>query len=392
MRINSPIYLLGVLAALFAAVFVAGQLPYMFLYVLLLCTLLPLFGLYRSLKRLEGEVVVASRNVEAGRPVDVTFTVTNSTRGRFPYLALTNDAAMFSQKSVLLSLGPEESREIRTQVTPSRRGTYDLSSVAVSTGDPFGLFRISRPLAHGGTLKVYPRLLHLTNEVLPAYRRPGNHRTPAAAHDDPSEQERLRLWRSGDRVRNIHWRQTARQGQVVVRNMERAADTELAILIDMDKKAYRADRDHRLEDLAVELVASLAYNRLRDNHPVRVFVDPQGSGWIKATRFSDYESILDALIDLAPTQEETVYSSLHRHSYSLPAGTSINVASPALSLADADFLLSLKKRGFPVTLFHLRVDPPDNATEKLLGRMRTSGVNVHVLYPTERAQGHVDNL
>lgn len=392
MRTNSAVYTGGILVALFAALFVAGQLPYMFLYALALPVLLPLFGLYRSLRGLIGEIVIASRSVEAGRPVDVTFTVQNSTRGRFPYLELTTGSAMFSQKSVLLSIDPGETREVHTQITFNRRGTYDLSSLAVSTGDPFGLFRISRPLAHGGMLKVYPRLRDLENDILPAYRRPGSHRTSLASHDDPSEQERLRLWQSGDRVRNIHWRQTARQGQVIVKKMERSADTELALFIDMHLQAYRQDQNHLLEDLAVELVASLAYSRLRDNHPVRVFTDPRSGAWRKASRFSDYESILDSLIDLSPTQPESVYQTLHKQSYALPTGTSINVASPALSLAEADFLLSLKKRGFPVTLFHLRLNPPDYSTEQLLGRMRRSGVNVHVLYPAERYHDHVDSL
>ena len=79
-------------------------------------------------------------------------------------------------------------------------------------------------------------------------------------------------------------------------------------------------------------------------------------------------------------------------SYTLPAGTSINVASPALSLVEADFLLSLKKRGFPVTVFHLRLHPPDTTVELLLGRLRRSGVNVHVLYPAERRHSHVASL
>lgn len=392
MRENSLIYGIALGSALFAALFVAGQIPYMFLYALALAGAIPLLMLYRSLHSLRGEVLMASRSVEAGQPVAVTFKIENPGRGRFPYLELTTGSAVFSDQSMFLNLGPGEAREVPTEIVCARRGTYDLASISVATGDPFGFFRISKPLAQGGLLKVYPRLRDLDNEVLPAYRRPGGHLTPSATHDDPSENERLREWRSGDSMRNIHWKQTVRQGAIIVKSMERAADTELALFVDMSLESYRQDRERRLEDLAVELAASLAFSRLKSNHPVRVFAGSSGDGWHRAGHFKDYESVLDWLIDLAPVRRESVYHDLRMQSYTLPAGTSINVASPALSLAEADFLLSLKKRGFPVTVFHLRLHPPDTTVELLLGRLRRSGVNVHVLYPAERRHSHVASL
>ena len=117
----------------------------------------------------------------------------------------------------------------------SRRGQYKIGPLVASTTFPFCLMRSDR-LSAGSDDKihVYPRLLDLRRgwkALLPPRRGgDGNRSTGGTNHD--GEFFGLRPWQSGDHVKHIHWRTTARIGEPAVRQFEQRNRHQVCVIVD----------------------------------------------------------------------------------------------------------------------------------------------------------------
>ena len=103
-------------------------------------------------------------------------------------------------------------------------------------------------------LLVYPRIGQLTRRWFQIQRQATENRR-GQRHDRSAQQEEyhgLRDYRSGDSPRWIHWRTSARRGELMVKEFEQQNEQDLAILIDPwlpRSKARRAARGARAGDL-----------------------------------------------------------------------------------------------------------------------------------------------
>ncbi len=141
------------------------------------------------------------------------------------------------------------------------RGKYELGPVRISTQFPFGLFSRTISAPEKDTLYVYPRLGRLTRNWLQRNRQ-------ALAGADRRERRPgpegdfygVREWRSGDSLRYIHWRSSARTGKLVVRQFEQPRNRDVAILLDL----WRSEKPTARERENVELAVSFAATVLSD--------------------------------------------------------------------------------------------------------------------------------
>ena len=123
---------------------------------------------------------------------------------------------------------------VRWQAVSPRRGKYRFRDLDLGTRAPFGLVerRVTIPLAE--EIVVYPRIGQLTRRWFQLQRQASENRM-GKRHDRSSQQEEyhgLRDYRSGDSPRWIHWRTSARRGELMVKEFEQQNEQDLAILID----------------------------------------------------------------------------------------------------------------------------------------------------------------
>jgi len=143
-----------------------------------------------------------------------------------------------------------------------RRGFARLGRLRVSTGFPFGLVRTFRDMNVSGTITILPRLLAVQGE-LPETRARDAGPTEAAVCRGGGADDflGLREYRAGDNPRWIHWRRSARTGQLVIRQMYAYAATGCTILV--DHRLGGADRGSlNRREQAVSAAASLACQAL----------------------------------------------------------------------------------------------------------------------------------
>jgi uncharacterized protein (DUF58 family) len=166
--------------------------------------------------------------------------------------------------------GLQGGRELafRGEVILPQRGRYAWGPVTAVSGYPFGLLHRRKALVPAEEVIVLPRLgrLHLgrfrchLRGADPrrdhARQRPLSH--PAAQ----AEFHGLRSYRGGDSPRLIHWRTSARRGELMVREFEDLPSEDLLLVFDPAVPASLAAQGELFEE-AVSLAATICWEWCR---------------------------------------------------------------------------------------------------------------------------------
>ena len=182
----------------------------------------------------------------SGDPLQIDYTLDNERRWSaalalfvedemFP-VEKTGSAASLPTIRVFFAGVPSRSRErVRWQGVSPHRGRYKFRHLEMITRAPFGLLerRVSIDVEHD-ELIVYPMVGQLSRRWQVVQKQATETRR-GQRHDRSSQQQEyhgLRDYRAGDSPRWIHWRTSARLGQLMVKEFEQQNDQDLAILVD----------------------------------------------------------------------------------------------------------------------------------------------------------------
>ncbi|HXG09595.1 MAG TPA: DUF58 domain-containing protein [Gemmataceae bacterium] len=212
------------------------------LVLLLACLMLALWGLNallagRRLDRLVGERWIDGP-VFAQTPCTVHLRITNPKAAPVPGVRIEDRGPGHTLAWYLPRLGGHETLWFRQAVTLPTRGRYAWEPLEASSGYPFGLVRRRRVLVPGDVIIVLPRPGRLHRGRLRHYLTPvgfyeAGTRDAARRHAAAqAEFHGLRAFRTGDSPRWIHWRTSARCGELMVREFEDVPNDDLVLIVD----------------------------------------------------------------------------------------------------------------------------------------------------------------
>ncbi|WP_083523021.1 DUF58 domain-containing protein [Pseudoclavibacter albus] len=135
-------------------------------------------------------------------------------------------------------------RRIAFSLDSLRRGVHDVGPLYLDNVDALGLTRRVIEIGEPVTVQVWPRLHPLDELELPAIRSGGEVETGIALAGD-SDDVLTREYRHGDPMRRIHWRATARSGELRVRQEEHHAEVSSIVILDT---APNPEAPARVED------------------------------------------------------------------------------------------------------------------------------------------------
>jgi uncharacterized protein (DUF58 family) len=156
-----------------------------------------------------------------------------------------------------LSLGPRRTAEFTYFVQAGRRGFYRLGPLQLTAGDLFGFAERHARLA-AAYLTVYPPITQLTQLGLPSRLPFGTLASRQRLFEDPARPQGVRDYRSGDSLRQIHWKASGHVDRLVVKTFEPAISLETAVLLNLDLGDYGERGRYDLGEWAIEVAASLA--------------------------------------------------------------------------------------------------------------------------------------
>jgi uncharacterized protein (DUF58 family) len=214
--------------------------------------------------------------VEAGGDSTITLRLENVTR--LPTgLLLVEDTLQYElgtrPRFVLDKVESRGVREIDYKVRSDLRGRFPIGPLSVRITDPFGLVELARSFTITDTLVVTPEVLPLPPVRLTGeWTGGGDSRTrsvAAAGDDDVAPRE----YRQGDDLRRVHWRSTARHGELMVRREEQQWQSRGALLLDTRRHAHRGQGPRSSFEVAVSAAASIGVHLSHEGLGLRLVTD-----------------------------------------------------------------------------------------------------------------------
>src|SRR4051812_7688118 len=171
-------------------------------------------------------------------------------------------------------------RELSYRVRSDVRGRYRVGPLTVRLADPFGLVELARSFSLTDTLTVTPAIVPLPpGRLSGAWTGGGDSRArtvSSAGEDDIAPRE----YRDGDDLRRVHWRSTARRGELMVRREEQHWQSRGALFLDTRRHVHRGEGPGSSFEQAVSATASVGVHLAREGFGLRYVTDagePQAS-------------------------------------------------------------------------------------------------------------------
>ncbi len=253
------------------------------------------------------------------------------------------------------------------------RGDFQLGPITVVSGDPFGLFRSPRRIGATDRLIVYPMTVELNRVELPMGFLSGGDAQRQLTHQVTTNASSIRDYVPGDSINRIHWRSTARTGDIMVKEFELDPLVDIWLFSDFsagslveDPAAQRmrqsgiAPSTFRIppstEEYGAIIAASLAKHFIDDERvvgyaayaPYRQIVQPDRGN-------RQLTHILEALAVARSASSHTLREMLSLETHQFTRGTTVMIVTSSL---DMDWITEAQvmiRRGIrPICVF---VDP-----------------------------------
>jgi uncharacterized protein (DUF58 family) len=239
----------------------------------------------------------------------------------------------------------------------SQRGAFVFGPTRIHSGDLFGFFRREMKIDKLDYLLVYPRLVPLEKLGIPSRQMFGDIRLKRHLFQDPVLTAGVRDYVSGDSLKRIHWKSTARLGKLQTKVYEPTTTVDISLFLDVRTlKAPLWGSVYQLQELGIITAASISQHALKAGFRVGLHVNQItrfSQGMLKVPHSGHPDQmlhILEALAQLHQVETISMARFIRQEASNLPWGSTLLViaAQPAEDLLAT--LLDMKRVGRSVAL------------------------------------------
>ena len=286
------------------------------------------------------------------------------------------------------SLASEEEFGFDYVLQANRRGVFELGPATFRHSDLIGMFSFDRRIGETDELVVHP-----TPVTIPkVWTRVASLRAPERPRrrfrGEGSELYGTRPFVPGDDLRRVDWNATARRGQLIVREYERAEATDATIVLDLQRSVHLGEGDDATVERAVKLAASVAAQLLERGSSVGlVAADVEDHSVPPSAAPQQSAKIMDALARVQPLSTYPLQAVVGEHLPYLPSGGMAVVISPRLDEQPLAIAADLLDRGHSVSwmtveaLGERRPGPGEIEAHQLAARLIDRGVDAWTVAP-----------
>jgi uncharacterized protein (DUF58 family) len=380
------------LAALGLLLAFAFQSPYVayFMYAFLLLVALANVTTRLWLTGIEVHRKISGDVLMQGDTLEVEVEVRNSRGWPVPWMFIEDfypkDFPRSGDCTHLAVLMPGRSVQISYRLLCPRRGYHRIGPLLLETGDLFGLQKRFKTGTAQDYISVLPTIAYIDTFNISARRPQGPVRISNRIYEDPTRISGVREYAPGDPLNRIHWKLSARTGELFTKTVDPSTVTGATLVLDLHADSYFPERAESRQELAITTTASIAYllqmsgeqvgmiTNARDAAEVaqwevaaqqsltRTEADASVVGEAESTRLRPLQvptrrssvqalQIAESLARVLPGESMDVEELIRNEFQRLPRHASLLPVVPGVTERLATFLAEMKFSGFAVSVF-----------------------------------------
>lgn len=221
------------------------------------------------------------------------------------------------KRCYFLKVGPKGKQTAAYRTVIPHRGALRFTGYKVATRFPFALFEKWREISLPIDVVVFPELVRVPRPRLGTRQQSGERNQRRRGHGD--EFHGLRDLRPGDDYRTIHWRTSARRGQLMVREHEDEESHRLCVYLDNARSQETPEGRDPVLERAISVAASIVVERTAAGQGVDLAVRGDVGPSVPPGGSPERLLLFLALLDYAPADDPPPLGRL-------PAGESVLIA------------------------------------------------------------------
>lgn len=383
---------------------------YYLTYVLLGLLVVAYIWAWSNLEGLEMERESSVSRAQVGEVARERLTIYNTWMIPKLWVEIRDHSDLPAHGTGFVSYLPAKSRRRWMLRTPcTLRGKWTLGPISIHSGDPFGIFRLSKLVNLTNEIIVYPATIELPRFQLPSAELLGGQDVRSRTFQVTPNVSTVRQYAPGDSFNRIHWRSSARTGQLMVKEFELDPSADIWLILDMEERFHHALPNAHVpalinaalhgrvtipgstEEYTVTLAASLARHLLRLNRSVGMIVGDHQRDIIPPEREArQLYKILEPLAMIHATGETSLAEVLAAESSRFGRNSSLLIITPSVDERWVASLQHLVYRGARAAVMF--IDPKTfggwRASKPILGRLAELRVSVYRIQegePLDRA-------
>lgn len=210
-----------------------------------------------------------------------------------------DDGTVVPYEQESYSLLPHQKKELELDFYCKVRGTNAVGVKCVSVLDLFGLFTITYPMPEHIRLTALPRILSLAQLQSKLEKGGLKKNRPAITRLQDILDFELRKYIQGDSLRRIHWKNSARSGELLVRKQAPQELYEFVIIMDCSPRENKTDLLRmQIEDNIIETAVALSYAACRKKIRTHVVWCADGLCEMQIDHATDFDKFYNLCAEL----------------------------------------------------------------------------------------------
>lgn len=353
LKVKKSVILLTI-ASFILALLGGGKIPYLIFYMISGVFIISYLWTRYVARKLIAFQRTENREYYVDDKITIDSFIDNDTVLPIPYVEITDRTIEVMgdapSRPTIVSMMPTERELVKNSVVIKYRGIYDLGPVELKTSDVFGAFTWNRCVYSKGFIKVYPRVHNIESFTLKSMQSFGTLSTKNKAYEDNTSVSDIRKYNIGDSVKKIHWKVTAKKGNLHVKNYQLTGSASGYIFLDLKRNCYYKGNMRVLEELAVETAASLVSFFLKKAVSINMYVNASKLYYTKGRDTNEIKGFLDILCEVSSQGQNTVTELLERRIKLITRGSSLIVITGDATYEDAQVYCSIKKLGYDLVV------------------------------------------
>lgn len=242
--------------------------------------------------KVSGKLTAMKDRYEVFETAKLNLQIFNDSRLFLSFVTAINDYTEIETRSV----NSKSKAQVMFNFYFPKRGIYEFDHLSIEIRDFFNIFTIHKSLLKEN-VRVYPK----TRILKPAEFEVGvgneGVRQSSSPIEDPYVTREMRRYQTGDSLKRINWKVSAKHGQLYVRLGERSKGIDYLLIIDMNESIYKLDEDGAKEEMLIAEALAVSNLLLKEGREHKVIINGLERKEFDMRRMQQHDALVEFMVE-----------------------------------------------------------------------------------------------